>query len=128
MKKETKTPRDIDEYIARFPPGVQERLRQVRATIRKAAPAAEETISYQMPAFRLEGNLVYFAAFKHHLGLYPRTSAIAKFQKELAKYQSAKGSVKFPHEQPLPLGLIRQMVKFRAQENRAAAKKNERKR
>jgi uncharacterized protein YdhG (YjbR/CyaY superfamily) len=87
-----------------------------------AAPEAVETISYQMPAFRLDGVLVYFAGFKNHIGFYPRTSAIVKFSKELAKYEHAKGSVRFPHDEPLPLSLVTRMVEFRKRENRAKAK------
>src|SRR6185436_9225301 len=98
------TPRNIDEYIAPFPPDVQEKLEQIRAVIKKAAPDAEETISYKMPAFVLQGNLVYFAAFKKHIGFYPRTTAIRKFRKELAAYAGASGSVRFPLDNPLPMG------------------------
>ena len=118
------TPKDIDEYIARFPPEVQEILGKIREAITKAAPAAEEKISYQIPAFTLKGNLVYFAAFKKHIGFYPRTTAIAKFKKELSAYKGAKGSVQFPLDKPMPLGLISKIVKFRVKENleQAAAK------
>jgi uncharacterized protein YdhG (YjbR/CyaY superfamily) len=114
--------RDIDEYIAGFPPDVREKLEAIRTTIKKAAPEAEEKISYQMPAFALDGNLVYFAAFKKHIGFYPRTTAIAKFRKELAAYAGAKGSVRFPFDKPIPTALIQRMVKFRAAENRAKAR------
>jgi len=115
----------IDEYISSFPKEVQKILTQVRATIRKAAPSAEETISYSMPAFKQNGNLVYFAAFKNHIGFFPTSSAIAAFKKELAGYKWAKGSVQFPFDEPLPLGLITKMVKFRVKEN---AKKSSAKR
>ena len=122
MKTDKRMPRNIDEYVADFPAGVREDLEAIRATIRKAAPDAEETISYQMPAFILEGNLVYFAAFKKHIGFYPRTTAIRKFKKELAAYEGAKGSVRFPLDKPIPIGLITRIVKFRVKENLDRAK------
>lgn len=112
----------IDDYIAGFPPGVQKLLRKVRATVRKAAPGAEEGISYRIPVFRFHGDVAYFAAFKKHIGLYPRVSGIRKFKKELSGYQSAKGSVQFPLEQPIPYGLIGRIVKFRVKENLKRAK------
>ena len=114
----------IDEYIATFPAGIQAILEELRAAIRAAAPDAEERISYQMPAFALHGNLVYFAAAKHHIGFYPTSSGIAAFQQELSAYEGSKGAVRFPIGQPLPLDLIRRMVEFRVAENlrRAATK------
>ncbi|MBL8058620.1 MAG: DUF1801 domain-containing protein [Anaerolineales bacterium] len=115
-------PRTIDEYIAGFSPEIQAILSQVRATIQAAAPQAEEKISYQMPTFTWHGNLVHFAAFKHHLGFYPTPSGTTKFQKELAAYKGAKGSVQFPLDQPIPYGLITRIVKFRVKENLAKAK------
>ena len=123
-----RTPKSIDAYISRFPFEVRGILKKIRTTIRKAAPGAEETISYQIPAFALEGYLVYFAAFKSHIGFYPRTTAIAKFKKELAAYKGAKGSVQFPLDQPIPYGLISKIVKFRVKENlRRAEMKRRRK-
>ena len=122
MNSNKRLPRNIDEYNAGFPLDVQEKLEKIRAAIRKAAPDAEETISYQMPAFILEGNLVYFAAFKKHIGFYPRTTAIKKFKKELAPYKGAKGSVRFPLDKPIPFALISKIVKFRATENRKMAR------
>ena len=124
MRPNQRTPGTIDEYIAGFPVPVQESLEKMRKTIRKAAPNAEETISYQMPAFTLEGSLVYFAAFKNHIGLYPRPTAIKKFKRELSPYEGAKGTVRFPLDKPIPLALISKIVKFRVKENlaRAAAK------
>jgi uncharacterized protein YdhG (YjbR/CyaY superfamily) len=118
--------RTIDEYIAAFPADVQALLQAVRATIRAAAPDAEERISYGMPAFAQEGNLVYFAALKHHIGFYPTPSGIAAFQQELSAYESSKSAVKFPKDQPLPLDLITKIVQFRVTENltRAAAKRS----
>jgi len=113
----------IDEYIALFPPEVQEKLQEVRATIHEAAPEAQEKISYQMPAFTLNGNLVYFAAFKNHIGFYPIPSGIEAFKEELSKYPQGKGSVQFPLDQPLPLDLIRRIVLYRAEENKKKAKK-----
>ena len=112
-------PRTIDDYISRFTHRVQGILKKIRRTIRKAAPGAEEKISYQIPAFFLEGSLVYYAAFQKHIGFYPRTTAIAKFKKELAAYKGAKGSVQFPLDQPIPYALIGRMVKFRVRENLA---------
>ena len=118
--------RSIDEYIAAFPEDVQALLQAVRATIHAAAPDAVERISYNMPAFAQEGNLVYFAALKNHIGLYPTSSGIAAFQQEIAAYESSKGAVKFPKDQPLPLDLITRIVQFRVTENlnRAAAKRS----
>ncbi|MGD8404221.1 MAG: DUF1801 domain-containing protein [Anaerolineales bacterium] len=108
---------NIDEYIANFPKEVQETLHELRATIRESAPEAEETINYQMPTFKLKGNLVHFAAYKNHIGFYPTPSGIANFKEELSAYESAKGSVKFPIDQPMPLDTIAKIVKFRVQEN-----------
>lgn len=113
----------IDEYIKEFPKEIQTVLKQMRATISKAAPRAEEAISYAIPTFKLNGNLVHFAAFKHHIGFYPGPSGIEAFKKELAKYEGAKGSVQFPLDQPLPLALISKVVKFRVGENEAKSKK-----
>jgi len=117
MKSITHKPKDIDDYIARFPEDVQVALEKVRTAIRKAAPKAEETISYQMPAFKQNGMLVYFAGWKSHIGFYPVSSAIRAFEKELSIYEGAKGTVKFPLDKPMPLGLISRMVKFRVKEN-----------
>ncbi len=124
MDKQKAGYRSIDEYIATFPEDIQALLQTVRATIRAAAPDAEERISYQMPAFALHGNLVYFAAAKNHIGLYPTSSGIKAFQQELSIHESSKGAVRFPLDQPLPLELISKIVKFRVAENlqRAAAK------
>jgi uncharacterized protein YdhG (YjbR/CyaY superfamily) len=107
----------IDEYIAGFPKETQKLLEQLRATIRKAAPEAQETISYAMPTFTLNGNLVHFAAFKNHIGFYPVPSGIEAFRKELSVYKGAKGSVQFPLDKPLPLELIGRIVKFRVKQN-----------
>ncbi len=106
-----------DEYIATFPREIQKILEELRATIKGAAPDAEEKISYQMPTFFLNGNLVHFAAFKNHIGFYPTPAGIEKFEKELSRYEGAKGSIKFPIDEPLPLELISKIVKFRVTEN-----------
>jgi uncharacterized protein YdhG (YjbR/CyaY superfamily) len=108
---------NIDEYISIFPQEIQKILEQLRETIRKAAPEAKETINYGMPTFVLKGNLVHFAAFKNHIGFYPTPSGINAFRKELSAFEGAKGSVKFPIEKPLPLGLIANIVKYRVKEN-----------
>jgi uncharacterized protein YdhG (YjbR/CyaY superfamily) len=111
--------KDISDYISRFPDKVQKILEEVRAAIRKAAPDAQELISYRIPAFTLQGRiLVYFAAFKNHIGFYPKTTAIKKFKKELSAYETAKGTVRFPFDKPAPLTLIGEIVKFRVKENR----------
>ena len=107
----------IDQYIGTFPKETQKILRKLRTTIKAAAPNAEEKISYQMPTFALNGNLVHFAAFKNHIGFYPTPSGTQAFKRELSIYEGAKGSVKFPIEKPLPLELIRKIVKFRVAEN-----------
>lgn len=117
MESAKTAPRNIDEYIAGFPREVQEVLEQIRETIRKAAPDAEETISYQIPTFTLKGNLVHFAAFKKHIGFYPAPTGIERFKDELSVYESAKGSVKFPLDKPIPFDLISRIVAFRVQEN-----------
>jgi uncharacterized protein YdhG (YjbR/CyaY superfamily) len=111
----------MDEYIATFPEGVQIILQELRATIRAAAPDAEERMSYQMPTFAQQGNLVHFAAHQHHIGFYPAPSGIQAFAQELAVYESSKGAVRFPIGEPLPLELIRRIVKFRVAENLKAA-------
>ena len=125
MRTNQTAPKNIDEYIAGFPNDVQEILEKIRMTVRKAAPDAEETISYQIPTFTLKGKyLVYFAAYKKHIGLYPAPRGIEKFKKELSVYGGAKGSVRFPLDKPIPFDLISKIVKFRVKENldRAAAK------
>ncbi|MHC1720961.1 MAG: iron chaperone [Clostridiaceae bacterium] len=109
--------KNIDEYIDMFSPEVQIKLKQLRRVIQEAAPGAAEKISYKMPAFDYFGILVYFAAFKNHIGFYPTPSGIEAFSKELAVYKTAKGSVQFPLEEPLPYNLIADVVKFRVAEN-----------
>jgi len=107
----------IDEYIENFPQEVQLKLKELRKTIKASAPGAQEKISYQMPAFTLKGYLVYFAAYKNHIGFYPASSGINEFKNELEGYESSKGTIKFPLDKPLPLELIKRIVKFRVAEN-----------
>lgn len=121
------TPNTIDEYIAGFPDDVQQSLQQIRRTIREAAPDAQEAISYQMPTFKLHGNLVHFAGYKKHVGFYPDPSGIEAFKDELAPYASSKGAVQFPLDQPLPYDLIGRIVTFRVSENLARAEAKRRK-
>ncbi len=119
----------VDEYIATFPKDVQVVLGQIRQAVKEAAPGAEETISYNMPAFKLNGNLIWFGAFKNHIGFYPKRSAIEEFKEKLAGYEisDVQGTVKFSLDRPIPLNLIKEMVKFRVEENmRAAAKQGKR--
>jgi uncharacterized protein YdhG (YjbR/CyaY superfamily) len=117
-KMSRKKAETIDEYIERFPKPVRIRLEAMRKTIRRAAPNAVEVISYSMPAYRQDGILVWFAGFKNHIGLYPGASGIARFKKELSGYKSAKGSVQFPHDGPLPLALVIRIVRYRVRESR----------
>jgi uncharacterized protein YdhG (YjbR/CyaY superfamily) len=108
---------DIDEYIAAFPLDVRVILEKIRLTIRKAAPAAQETIRYNMPTFTLGGNLVHFAAFKKHIGFYPPVKGDAKLAKAVSVYAGEKGNLRFPLDQPIPYGLIERLVKFRVEKN-----------
>ena len=117
MKADRSAPKDIDDYIAGFPEDVQEILEKIRMTIRKAAPDAEETIKCQMPTFTLKGNLLSFAAYKKHVGLYPAPTGNEKFNKELSIYRAAKSSVRFPLDKPIHFGLISQIVKLRVKKN-----------
>ena len=112
-----KKPTNIDEYISGFPKETQKILEQLRATIKKTAPNAEEVISYAIPSFKLNGMLVWFAAYSNHIGFYPRGSGVEAFKKELSIYKSAKGSVQFPLDKALPWALITKIVKFRVAEN-----------
>jgi uncharacterized protein YdhG (YjbR/CyaY superfamily) len=118
-------PESIDEYIAAFPPGVQAILGRIRSMVSKAAPGARETISYRMPAFFLDGVLVYFAAFKKHIGLFPPVKGDARLEKEIAPYAGEKGNLRFPFDQPIPYDLIERIVKLRVKQNlaKAAAKR-----
>jgi uncharacterized protein YdhG (YjbR/CyaY superfamily) len=122
-----KKPTDIDGYIAQFPVDVQAILHEVRATIRRAAPDAKEVISYQMPAFRQHGILVYFAAWKQHVGLYPPISGDKALEKAVARYAGPKGNLQFPLDEPMPLKLIERIVKLRVkQDSEKAVAKRER--
>lgn len=107
----------IDEYIRTFPVETQKRLTAIRKLISKLAPDATEKISYRIPTFYLNGNLIHFAAFASHIGLYPTPSGVEEFKRELSKYKQGKGSVQFPLDEPLPLDLIERIVKFRIAKN-----------
>lgn len=123
MKTERKGFTSINEYIQSFPKEIQKILNELRTVIKTIAPEAIEKISYQMPTFYLNGNLVHFAAFKNHIGFYPTSSGISAFQDELKEYKSAKGSVQFPIDKPLPTDLIKRIVKYRVKENTQKPKK-----
>ena len=118
-----KVAKNIDEYIADFPDDVQKSMEKVRATIRKAAPRAEEAIKYQIPTFVLNGNLIHFAGYKNHIGLYPGSRAIEEFEDELSGYKLSKGTVQFPLDKPMPVGLINRITKFCVQRNLAKPQK-----
>ncbi|HXY74310.1 MAG TPA: DUF1801 domain-containing protein [Dehalococcoidales bacterium] len=120
MKKHYKT---IDDYIAASPENTRAMLEKIRQIIRENAPNAEETISYRMPSFKLNGNLVYFAAFKNHIGFYPVPSGIEAFRDELAPFIAGKGTLQFPLDKPIPYDIIKKVVVFRVKENLAKAKK-----
>lgn len=126
MKTDRTAPKTIDEYIAGFPNEVQQILEKIRRTIRAAAPDARETMKYKMPTFTLKGNLLYFAAYKKHIALYPVPEGTEKFNKKLAVYRAAKSTVRFPLDKPIPYDLIGQIVKLRVKDNltRAKAKGN----
>jgi uncharacterized protein YdhG (YjbR/CyaY superfamily) len=113
-KKSFKT---IDEYITTFPKNVQAILKEFRRAVREAAPNSEETISYQMPAFKQNGILVWFAAFKNHIGFFPKVSAIEAFKDELSDYELSKGTIRFPLNKPIPYDLVKRIVMFRVKEN-----------
>lgn len=113
----------VDEYISEFPKEIQERLQQIRATIRKAAPDAEECISYGIPTFRQNENLVHFGGFKKHIGFFPTAIGIEAFADDLKKFPTSKGTVQFAHDQPLPLRLIEKIVKYRVKESGKKKKK-----
>lgn len=117
MRQAEKEYKTVDEYIAFFPNNLQIKLQELRQTIRESAPDAEEVISYGMPAYRLSGILVYFAAFKKHIGFYPTSSGIEAFREELSDYETSKGTIRFPLNKPIPLELVTKIVKFRVDEN-----------
>ncbi len=115
MKQARNTPSNVDEYISWFPSDVRQVLKKIRSTIRKAAPKAEETISYQIPAYKLNGKvLIFFAGFQKHVSVYPAPRGTDEFRKELAGYKGGKGTVQFPLENPIPYDLIARIVNFRA--------------
>jgi uncharacterized protein YdhG (YjbR/CyaY superfamily) len=120
--------RTIEQYIARFPPGVQVILQRIRRTIRRAVPRAEETISYQIPAFKLHGIVLYFAAFQHHIGLFPPIRGNPALTRAAAPYANPKGNLRFPLDRPIPYTLIARIARFRALQNldKAAAKTKKR--
>jgi len=120
-----KRPEDVDEYIRSYPKEIQNLLEKIRATIKRVVPQANEVISYGMPAFKYHGMVAWFAAHTKHLGFYPGASGIEAFKKELSNYKGAKGSVQFPFDKPLPLDLVKRIVKFKVNENllRIKAKK-----
>ena len=122
MKTKPASPQNIDDYIADFPADVQEVLQKIRITIKKAAPKAEEAISYKIPTFNLKGQyLIYFAAYKKHIGLYPVPSGDEEFNQEISIYQAGKGTLRFPLDKPIPYKLISKIVNIRAKENSAKA-------
>lgn len=130
MKTKSTKPTTIDEYIADFPRDVQPLLEKVRAAIRKAAPDAEEAIKYMMPTYVLKGNLIHFAGYGHHIGLYPGSRPIEVFKEELSKYETAKGTVRLPLDKPIPVGLIGKITKFCVKRNleKAVSRKGAKKR
>lgn len=123
-----KTENEVDKYISGFNPEIQDRLKQMRKTILGEIPEAEEKIGYGLPTYKLDGkNIVHFGGFKHHVGFYPTPSGMTTFEKELSKYKASKGSVQFPHTEPLPLTLVKEILRFRLKEHKqdmAAKKKN----
>ena len=125
MKKKQEQPKTIDAYVADFPKEVQVSLEKVRATIRKAAPQAEEAMKYGIPTFVFNGNLIHFGGYKNHIGLYPGSTPIEVFEEELRGYETSKGTVKFPFDRRIPFGLIGKITKYCVERNieRAAAKK-----
>lgn len=128
MRTKQAAAKDIDQYIAGFPPNVQEILEKIRQTIRETAPDAEEAIKYQIPTFVLNGNLVFFAGFKEHVSVYPAPRGNQHFKRELAAYEGGKGTVRFPLDEPIPFDLIRRIVELRVQENLNKAKSKAKKR
>ena len=117
MKEQKKSPADIDQYISLYPVNVQGILQKIRGVIREVAPEAEETINYQIPTFKLKGNLVHFAAFKNHIGFYPGSHAIEVFKDDISSYPLSKGTIRFPLSAEIPYDLIRKITSFRVSEN-----------
>jgi len=122
MKRGMAPAKTVDEYLKPFPPGVRSTLEKLRQTIKAAAPKAEEMISYMMPAYKQNAVLVYFGGYKTHIGFYPTSSGIKAFKNELSAYEGSKGTIRFPIDKPLPLGLISRIVKFRLKETEAKKK------
>ena len=118
-----KTPKTIEEYIALQPAEVQPLLQSIRKTIHEAAPDAQETISYQMPAFKKDKILIWFAAFKNHISIFPKVKVIDAFKKQLAPYKTSKGTIQFPIDEPLPLDLLVDIVRFIVKEQRPGSAK-----
>lgn len=127
MLKQKNKYETIDEYIKTFPKDIQNILEKVRQAIKESAPGAEEAISYQMPTFKLNGNLVHFAGYKNHIGFYPTPSGTEAFKKEIAVYRAGKGSIQFPIDKPIPISLIKKIVKFRVNESAEAGIKSSKK-
>jgi uncharacterized protein YdhG (YjbR/CyaY superfamily) len=123
MKRSRKHPKTIDAYIAAFPSSTQEILEKLRRVIRESAPGAEEAISFGIPTFKLNGNLVHFAAYKKHVGFYPTSSGIAAFKKELTPYKLGRGTVQFPIGRAIPFGIVRKIVRYRVREQARRAEK-----
>lgn len=123
MKKSSISPKAIDSYIASFPPIAQKQLKQLKQLVHEIIPEATETISYGIPTFDLHGHLLHFAGYPNHIGFYPTPSGIAAFKDKLSKYKLSKGTVQFPIDKPLPVALIKQIIKFRVKENTAKTKK-----
>jgi uncharacterized protein YdhG (YjbR/CyaY superfamily) len=117
MERKKKQANSIDEYVSKFPKQIQDILQKLRQTIKEVAPQAQEAISYQIPTFKLNGNLVHFAAFKDHIGFFPTSSGVAAFERELSEYKTSKGTIRFPLDRPIPFDLVRKIVKFRVKEN-----------
>ena len=123
MKTSQTKAKNIDEYIAQFPDDVQKILEKIRALIKATIPEAEETISYQIPTFTLNGKyLIYFAGYKNHVSIYPAPRTAEQFKDELATYEGGKGTVQFPLDEPIPYGLIKRIIKFKVKENREKSK------
>ena len=123
MKSNESSSSEVDDFIAKYPPDVQQILQKIRDIIREVAPEAQEKLNYGIPTFTLNGNLVHYSALKDHIGFYPTPSGIEKFKKQLSAYEGAKGSVKFPLDQPIPYDLIRKITEFRVKEQQAKSKK-----
>jgi uncharacterized protein YdhG (YjbR/CyaY superfamily) len=117
MEKSKTVPATVDEYMVDLPTDVKKRMQQIRKAIKTAAPKADEVISYQMPGYKYFGMLVYFAAYKNHIGFYPGAGGVLEFYKKLSSFKSAKGSVQFPHDRPIPYDMISKIVKFRVKQN-----------